>query len=329
MTWLKANEVAEYLQYSDKQRAIHLNIKNENDKKCYSELNLPFDHIKPGNMQPATLFINEPGVYALLRNSNKELAVRFQTWLDHDVVPSIRKTGKYELNSNQITTLNEIKTDLLTAVDEIKIDVNKNHGELKVSLYEVKTDLDVIRHDQIELYQNHENLSTEMKTLKRKNLETDEKLENLEKKQKLEIKELQNDIIDTKKTITSNTVKHPEQQHLISVIAMTWKMEDFIENAYNTFKIVAGRQDHVDREIKKFNGKLLLKKIVPNGIYTRRDFGQYMRQEFGARKNVKITVSQVSEHITRGVRVTIHEEYMIEQMERIINATANISPTAK
>lgn len=43
-----------------------------------------------------TWFINEPGLYRLIFTSNKEEAERFQDWVYNEVLPSIRKTGKYE-----------------------------------------------------------------------------------------------------------------------------------------------------------------------------------------------------------------------------------------
>ena len=40
--------------------------------------------------------INEPGLYALILRSNKPEAKSFSRWVRHDVLPAIRKTGKYE-----------------------------------------------------------------------------------------------------------------------------------------------------------------------------------------------------------------------------------------
>lgn len=51
----------------------------------------------PGGMQKAT-FVKEPGLYKLIMRSDKKEAVEFQDWICCDVLPSIRKTGRYELN---------------------------------------------------------------------------------------------------------------------------------------------------------------------------------------------------------------------------------------
>jgi prophage antirepressor-like protein len=39
----------------------------------------------------------EPGLYYLIGRSNSSVAEPFQDWLYEDVLPSIRRTGKYEL----------------------------------------------------------------------------------------------------------------------------------------------------------------------------------------------------------------------------------------
>lgn len=42
-------------------------------------------------------FLTEPGLYQLIFKSRKKEAVDFQMWIYEDVLPSIRKTGKYEI----------------------------------------------------------------------------------------------------------------------------------------------------------------------------------------------------------------------------------------
>ena len=41
--------------------------------------------------------INEPGLYRLIFKSRKPVARRFQRWVYHEVLPSIRKTGSYAI----------------------------------------------------------------------------------------------------------------------------------------------------------------------------------------------------------------------------------------
>ena len=44
------------------------------------------------------LVTNEPGLYRLILRSYKPEAERFQDWICREVLPSIRKTGKYQLD---------------------------------------------------------------------------------------------------------------------------------------------------------------------------------------------------------------------------------------
>ena len=49
-----------------------------------------------GNQEVA--IINEPGLYSLIFRSRKPEARTFKRWITHEVIPSIRKTGGYNLN---------------------------------------------------------------------------------------------------------------------------------------------------------------------------------------------------------------------------------------
>jgi len=50
----------------------------------------------PGGPQQMVT-VNEAGLYTLIIRSNKPDAKRFRKWITHEVLPSIRKTGKYEI----------------------------------------------------------------------------------------------------------------------------------------------------------------------------------------------------------------------------------------
>ncbi|HHT7859542.1 BRO family protein [Pasteurella multocida] len=48
------------------------------------------------------IFINEPNLYRLIIKSRKPEAEPFETWVFEEVLPQIRKTGKYEVQSQQL-----------------------------------------------------------------------------------------------------------------------------------------------------------------------------------------------------------------------------------
>ena len=42
------------------------------------------------------LLVNKPGLYRIIMRSDKSEARKFQYWVTHEVLPSIRKTGSVE-----------------------------------------------------------------------------------------------------------------------------------------------------------------------------------------------------------------------------------------
>lgn len=57
----------------------------------------------PGGEQEV-LTVKEPGFYRLIFKSRKPVAKRFQRWVFHEVLPQIRKTGRYEAPALQEPT---------------------------------------------------------------------------------------------------------------------------------------------------------------------------------------------------------------------------------
>ena len=47
------------------------------------------------NNQKNTIYINDSGLYSLILHSKLESACAFKQWVTKDVLPSIRKTGRY------------------------------------------------------------------------------------------------------------------------------------------------------------------------------------------------------------------------------------------
>jgi prophage antirepressor-like protein len=72
----------------------------------------------PGGTQKMT-FLTEPGLYYLMMRSDKSEAKMFQKWICEEVIPSIRKTGTYELQhkcNDRLTFKIETEDDLHTKV---------------------------------------------------------------------------------------------------------------------------------------------------------------------------------------------------------------------
>lgn len=52
--------------------------------------------------QRRTAFINEPNLYRIIFRSEKPIAKNFQNWVFEEVLPQIRKTGKYQVQPQQL-----------------------------------------------------------------------------------------------------------------------------------------------------------------------------------------------------------------------------------
>ncbi|WP_044488976.1 BRO family protein, partial [Clostridioides difficile] len=90
--------VAECLEISD----VNSSIRKFNDNQV-----VKLNNSKMHNMQfrklhnTGEIFLTESGVYKLIFKSRKEEAERFQDWVTDEVLPSIRKTGTYNMVNQQ------------------------------------------------------------------------------------------------------------------------------------------------------------------------------------------------------------------------------------
>ena len=102
--WFKAKTVAEILEYKDTQKAIQLHVDDE-DKKTLKSITVDARVNHPGTKNDHMIYINESGLYSLILRSKLEKAKEFQRWVTKEVLPLIRKTGKYEFNNKQFKML--------------------------------------------------------------------------------------------------------------------------------------------------------------------------------------------------------------------------------
>lgn len=84
--WWFLVDVCKILGIKNPSQAVTRLKSNEVSTLCFSE----------GGQPRSFNIVNEKGLYRLMMRSNKPEAERFQEWIYGDVIPSIRKTGKYE-----------------------------------------------------------------------------------------------------------------------------------------------------------------------------------------------------------------------------------------
>lgn len=95
--WFVGKDVAEVLGYAKPLNAIATHVDED-------------DSLKQGlvdslGREQQTIFINESGMYALVFGSKLETAIRFKKWVTKEVLPSIRKSGSYQIPKDPMDTL--------------------------------------------------------------------------------------------------------------------------------------------------------------------------------------------------------------------------------
>lgn len=93
-----ANDICAALGYTNPRKAISDHVSEEDVTKR--------DTLTNGGNQ-VMAYINESGLYALIFGSKLETAKQFKHWVTSEVLPSIRKTGKYETKVKQELSLKD------------------------------------------------------------------------------------------------------------------------------------------------------------------------------------------------------------------------------
>ena len=90
--WLVGKDVAEALGYSNTKDALISHVEAEDKRIIQRSENTTFEIPNRG-----ITVINESGVYSLILASRLPKAKEFKHWVTSEVLPALRKTGKYEM----------------------------------------------------------------------------------------------------------------------------------------------------------------------------------------------------------------------------------------
>ncbi|MDO5345293.1 MAG: Bro-N domain-containing protein [Lachnospiraceae bacterium] len=88
--WFVGNDCAKALGYKNPYNGVIKNT-DEEDRRCTP--------VGSASGVQQTTIINESGLYSLIFSSKLESAKRFKHWVTSEVLPSIRKTGSYIIES--------------------------------------------------------------------------------------------------------------------------------------------------------------------------------------------------------------------------------------
>lgn len=104
--WFVGKDVASVLQYRDTSDALKKRVDKE-DKVLLKAGETPT--LKSSNF--GMYIINESGLYSLILSSKMPKAKEFKRWVTSEVIPAIRKTGKYEAMAQAVPINDEPVTD--------------------------------------------------------------------------------------------------------------------------------------------------------------------------------------------------------------------------
>jgi prophage antirepressor-like protein len=117
--YFKGKEIAEILGYNDTDKAIRNHVEDEDKSKLEELVKIMGErNVTPKNLtkiltlqnggsknltnnEKKSIYINESGLYSLILRSKLKEAKEFKSWVTSEVLPSLRKTGKYEISTNE------------------------------------------------------------------------------------------------------------------------------------------------------------------------------------------------------------------------------------
>ena len=128
--WFIGNEVTNVLGYSNGRKAVNAHVRDRH------RANVP---IWDGSQRRYTKIISEAGFYALVLRSKMDKAEKFSDWVTEEVLPSIRKTGKYSLVQD---AGNDLKEELKVLREEM--------NEMRSLYFSLKTRMNTYDHINLE-----------------------------------------------------------------------------------------------------------------------------------------------------------------------------------
>lgn len=96
-TYFVGKDVASALGYKKPENAIAIHVDKEDKTSTLIQGS-------GSNYKSQAIFINESGLYSLILSSKLESAKRFKRWVTSEVLPAIRKNGRYELEQKIVET---------------------------------------------------------------------------------------------------------------------------------------------------------------------------------------------------------------------------------
>jgi len=134
MIWFGLTDIIKALGYTDLFHAKDYIKLTKKNKKKYKKVRV-WGQPQVLNIQPNKIFINESGLYEILSHSKKPLARLFMDKYFTDIMPELRKHGKYILNKQDKNNVNIINKELKQEVIELKNNLRNIDYPIGPALY--------------------------------------------------------------------------------------------------------------------------------------------------------------------------------------------------
>ncbi len=143
--WFVATDVCKVLGYPNVKTILEAKL-DDDEKKL--------DYIKDSSGQRRkTWTINEFGVYSLVLTSNKPKTKAFKKWIAHNILPNIRKAGKFlseDAKNHEIQLLEQ--AEKLNNLNKEKYSCQKKNNELRNAIkIETAKLINLVKMDQSQL----------------------------------------------------------------------------------------------------------------------------------------------------------------------------------
>lgn len=142
--WIVGKDVAQALGYSNHRDALYKHVDDEDKRES---------RIATPSGTQTMVVINESGLYALIFGSKLPSARRFKHWVTSEVLPAIRKTGRYSPNTyriqdaplGEVTALLHEASSFLREMDKVMRDQNSHPSDIAQEFKSVCSQLGIVK----------------------------------------------------------------------------------------------------------------------------------------------------------------------------------------
>lgn len=137
--WFVGRDVASALGYKKPETSIRDRVREKDTEKFVTPTS-------SGNQE--MIYINESGLYRLIFGSKLSSAEKFQDWVYDDVLPTLRKTGAYQMpqtNEQKIQLIAQGYVEIKQDVENVKSEIKELKDKLPIFLNEAQLVTDAVK----------------------------------------------------------------------------------------------------------------------------------------------------------------------------------------